>query len=616
MTSLRNSVPKRWVPKGCSDATDGTNAFAGAMTNLVNLIPSPNTAGQFVPRPGAPQLTDFTGFSTPAGVTALLVIGDIAYGMISSAAFAGKDQPFAYDLVGGTFQTISGQLAANLPTTQATTGDWTPPTMAQVGTRIMVTHPGFPGGTVKVGWLDISGFSSSSITGNTHSNTTLDTLSSNPITAGWKPGMAVSSSAGDIPAGTTIVSLTAAAIVLSQAATGTNAITVTVTGGGTSTPQWGAGDTNTNNLSAVPKSVRQFSGRAYYAVSNGVQLSDAGNPTQITNATQALTMQNGLTVTALGTLGLQTLDGGIVQSLIAFQGASEMWQIAGDPTTSDLTLNSLNLATGTLAPNTICNTPLGLAFIAPDGLRFLDQNAKVSEPIGNFGQGVNKPFLYAVNPSRMVMAYNRDVLRVTVVNGDPDVGSTPTQDWWLHLSNKGWTGPHTCGCSMIAPWRGASQSFVGALSGTTAKLFRSDVQVSSSSSYTENGASLSWTFGTVLLPDNDAMAANAMIEASIAISLPGQQQATVQVINDRNDILDTVYLTGAGQTPAIWGAFIWGAGIWGATGRLYQQSLDWTEPLIFKQASITITGTSIGGIVLGNLYLRFETLGYMLEGVA
>lgn len=57
-------------------------------------------------------------------------------------------------------------------------------------------------------------------TGNTHTNTTVDNLTT---TSGVIPGMLVFDAAGDIPSGTTVASVTSTtAIVLSQAATGTN----------------------------------------------------------------------------------------------------------------------------------------------------------------------------------------------------------------------------------------------------------------------------------------------------------------------------------------------------------------------------------------------------------
>ena len=73
-----------------------------------------------------------------------LLAGEV-YERSASAAFAGKDEPFCFDITAGTFVAITGTASANLPTTQATSGDWTPPTMDMVANRILVTHPGFTG---------------------------------------------------------------------------------------------------------------------------------------------------------------------------------------------------------------------------------------------------------------------------------------------------------------------------------------------------------------------------------------------------------------------------------------------------------------------------------------
>jgi hypothetical protein len=48
--------------------------------------------------------------------------------------------------------------------------------MAQVGNRIMITHPGYTGAN-KIGWIDMRSFTLATLTGDTHTNTTLDALS-------------------------------------------------------------------------------------------------------------------------------------------------------------------------------------------------------------------------------------------------------------------------------------------------------------------------------------------------------------------------------------------------------------------------------------------------------
>src|SRR5262245_36318784 len=134
--AITDSTPVTWTPTGLTDSADGTNVFRGAMLNLQNLVMQPNNRGCWVPRPAAVSQTDFASFTSPAQGTALFILGNIAYGMIASGHFAGHDEPFAFNLLTQTFETISGVTSANTPTTQATTGDWTPPTMDLIGARV------------------------------------------------------------------------------------------------------------------------------------------------------------------------------------------------------------------------------------------------------------------------------------------------------------------------------------------------------------------------------------------------------------------------------------------------------------------------------------------------
>src|SRR5579859_1828698 len=101
MASPLPGKPLTFRARGLSDAQDSSNAFRGAMMSLADLIPNPRTKNQFVPRPAAQQLTDFTGsgLSQPGVPTALLPVGSVVYGMCPDGAgqFAGVDVPFAYN---------------------------------------------------------------------------------------------------------------------------------------------------------------------------------------------------------------------------------------------------------------------------------------------------------------------------------------------------------------------------------------------------------------------------------------------------------------------------------------------------------------------------------------
>lgn len=537
--ALRRSKPLTIRPKGLSDAIDGTNSFPGAMTQLANLVPSPTTGGLFIPRPAATLLTDFTGFSAPTDITALLIIGTRVYGMISSALNPGFDQPFCYDISAAAFVSISGITNANVPASQAATGDWTPPQMVAItASTILVTHVGFSGtGSNFFGVLDISSFNA---------------------------------------------------------------------------PAWSSSNTATHALPAVPIAVAEFNGRAYYAVGNSLVFSDALAPKTVTNASQVIVLGDNQPITAVVGLPLSNqVVGGIVQSLIVFKGAEFMAQITGDPATTNLAVNSMNVVTGTLAPNTAIPTPQGLVFVAPDGLRMIGLTGQVSEPIGANGKGVNLPFLDAINPTRMCADYNEDTLRVTVQNGASS--GQVYQEYHFNFSLKTWTGPHTSAAYMISSVHVGDNTFVSALVGTQGKLFASSVVPKLNSTYIENGVLLNWVYQTVLLPDNQQMAMNKVVQTSVALQLPATSSVTVQAINEVGTILDTVYITATNVSSTIWGSFTWGAAVWGAaTGYFQQYFVAWHVPLVFKQASIQISGASLAGGAIGNLYMRYQTLGYLL----
>jgi hypothetical protein len=831
--ALRGQRPLTWHPQGLSDAFDGTTAFEGAMSRLDNLIPAQNNAALWVPRPAATRLTIFPGFSSPGEITQLITAGDITYGMISSADFAGKDEPFAFNLRTGSFLTVTGTASANLPTTQATSGDWTVPTIAVVGNRVVFTHPGFAGGTstaasyaqvtgnvhngsptidgapavatggpgavfttlpaglmlfgtgipanttivssalvnisttgtgtsgtntftvpsatgiaigqsvygsgipgsttvtnvsgttitisqnltanltgssvffagatitmsangtasnngvaisavggaggaVNFGWLDISGFTATT-TANTVNGAPV--LTGNPNILGVQPGMAASGTgiaagatvtsasnvvivvpnctttsgsqtilnvsppagAGQlalgqtvagagIPTGSYIIGIVGTTVIINQAMTASGTVTLTFTGalivlsandtadgnqvnitisGGTAaSPQWAAGDTNGNGLKAVPVFAAQFYGRCYFGVnvglgggiiSSGVTASDVGVACNVTNANQVITFSDGIPVTAAAGLALFNQLGGIVQSLMVFQGAANIRQITGDFALGTWAENSLQTATGTLAPDAIAPSPQGLFFMAPDGLRMIDFDARVSEPIGVRGQGIQLPFINAMFPSRMTASYNENVYRVSVTWTNPSTnptvfgvapGATARQEFWYHLDIKRWSGPHSFPANTSAPWQ-SKNSFIMSRPGVGA-LWQSDAIPTGASLYSENSVALTWTYATALLPDNPEQMANHIVESSVFMSLPATTQALATAIDDQGTTLDQTYV------------FL------GPTVTRAQQPMAWHNPVVFRQLSVSLAGPSSGGVLLGSLCLRYQQLGYQL----
>jgi hypothetical protein len=814
---LRNGKPLTIRPTTVCDSQDLTNGPDGGMLSLVNLIPAPTTDKVWVPRPAAQVKSIFVGITGAGFGSGELIVGNIAYGMIASSLNPGFDQPFAVDLTTGSPLPVAGITANNVPVSPPTTGDWVPPILAKVGTRIVVTHPGFggtfsgfvrgatvegsamvsagatiagaqpgnaisgpgiAGGTtilqtseffltvsadtnsnnvltavvsaaeifpgmvvfdatgsipadtfvvsvdpvgqtvslnhfasssasgltllfggtnivlsqpatatvavplsqlfvsgqsgVLFGWFDISSFVVVT-TGTIYPNS--DLITGNPSIVGVQPGMMISASAlppgttvvsvsnlvndtvadqngtmflanvgnisplypgmnvaGEgIPSGTTVTGVLDSTAILSQAATLTQtgvpvtfsgaSITVsqlgmffstpaalTITGGTPDAPLWGAGNTQINPLVAKPVSVAQMAGSAFYAVGNAVVISDPLEACQVTNASQALTFD--LPVTALGSLPLNSLLGGIVQAIIAFQGVASMQQITGAFATSNLAVNQLPIETGTLSPLSIVPTSKGLAFISPQGLRFINFSCQVSDPVGDHGQGVASVFIFCPTPSRICAAAQSDTLRISVINAAAT--GSPTQEYWWDFSRKTWSGPHTFPASLIQPWM---NTFIMFPAGVLGQLWQSDATQNSNPSFVENGKQLGYYYATSLLPDTGAMAENAIVETTVMIALPAGQQISIGFNSDEEGILDSQILFGISSPVALYGQGAWGQGFWGGGGGpiLVQRQVPWAVPLVFKQGWLTMSGLCQPGVMLGNANLRYQILGYLLE---
>ena len=510
------------------------------MASLKNLIPYPASKNYWMCRPAMAEQTAFAGFTTPDFVSALLVVGDRAYGMIKSQRFPGFDEPFSFDLAGGTFTAIAGVTGANTPSSPSSSGTWVPPTMALVGTSIIVTHPGFSG-----------------------------------IGANFFGVISVANPAA---------------------------------------PTWVSQNTATNALPVVPTAVENFNGRASFLVNPptgqpGAYYSDVLVPGTITNASQVLTFDDNVPLTALAGLPLNSQLGGVVQSLIIFKGVTSMYQVTGDAATSDLRRDALNKATGTYAPNSVTPTPYGLAFYSPEGMRIIDFAAGVSDPIGVGGEGIAVPFIYANVPSRVCAAANASVIRITTKN-DNAVGS-PYEEWWYDMARKVWSGPHTCTASLIQRW---GNTFILAPVDHVASLARSDVVQSSGTTFSEYGTTLTWQYQTAFLPDPGEMCEISMVETTLNAAFDSSTPSFNAAFLDQDDaVVDSITIAITG-TSTVWGAFVWGASPWGgALTKLRQRQIPWSKPIVFRRGKLDITGDSSSGLILGDMFMRYQLLGYLQQ---
>ena len=159
--AIAESQPIRFTPVGVSDAFDSTDKFPGSCRSLANLVFDQSNPSQVIPRPGVGSaLTSFAGFSSPGFISVHTTIGNLVYGMVATSLTAGKDEPFCYNLTTSSFVTISNVTSGNSegrPTSPPTSGAWTPPTMAVIGVKLIITHPGYSGtGSNFFGVIDIS----------------------------------------------------------------------------------------------------------------------------------------------------------------------------------------------------------------------------------------------------------------------------------------------------------------------------------------------------------------------------------------------------------------------------------------------------------------------------
>lgn len=201
---LVKTRPMRFRPRSLADTLDGNNEAEGACSALVNLIQDPSTPSCLQCRPAAQVLSKFAGFNAPGIVSQALEVNDRVYGFIASNRNSGHDEPFVYSLTTGSFLTVNGITAANAPLTQPSTGDWVPPTMIVVGTKIICTHPGFAGlgnGNV-LGYFDVSNYTQTQL-GNITSGS--NQITGNMSVGALGPGYNISGAG--IPAGTTVTNL-------------------------------------------------------------------------------------------------------------------------------------------------------------------------------------------------------------------------------------------------------------------------------------------------------------------------------------------------------------------------------------------------------------------------
>jgi hypothetical protein len=561
--SLRRSTPLTFNPRSLSDALDGTNVFAGAMASLQNLVPDPSTRALWQCRPAAISLINFAtqggGFSSGFSSGFQLGFSQLPIGLISCLKVIGN---VAYGMVATARNPGNDEpFAYNLLTN----------TFALISGVTSANTPASPAATGA--WTP----------------PTMDLVGTNLLVT--HPGY---TGAGGVYFGWFDIS---------------NPSAITWSGGQLS---------GAVTFATAPAAVRNFNGRAYWITNPptgqpAVIFSDVLVPRTVTNANQVITFDDNVPLTALAPLPLNNQLGGIIQALIVFKGVQNMYQITGDAasTSNPLSKNALNVATGTLAPNSIASTPKGLAFIAPDGLRFIDFNGNVGDPTGTDGMGKTLPFIYSVVPSRMCAAANGSIYRVTTQDGS--LNGSPWVEYWYDMTRQIWSGPHTFPASGVAPY---NNTFIMAPRNVAGALWQADFVQSATSTFTENGSPITFNWTTSMLPDPNDMSEHAMIETTIYMGQASGASYSISALDQNGTILQSAILTNT-SVPTIWGAFAWGQAPWGGQqSLLFPRRVPWPAPIVFRRMQLYLTGTSSAAVRVGMAHMKYEKLGYLQQSDA
>lgn len=383
-----------------------------------------------------------------------------------------------------------------------------------------------------------------------------------------------------------------------------------------SAPTWQAGNLDPSGaivLTTRPDWVAQFGQRAYFGVNP-----TTGQPStpatdiltlKITNANQALTYGDNAKLTAGHGLPLNNQSGGIIQSLLVFKGTQNIYQVTGDFATNNIAVNTLDVPTGTDSPRSITNTPLGVAFLAPDGVRLVDFNAHVSQPIGEAGTGVTYPFLDSITPTRVCAACNANTYRVSV--RPSNVIGTPWQEYWFNLARGVWSGPHTFPATNISAW---GNTFIMVPISSPADLFSSASAPYQGFTTVENGVQMQFAFQTSMLPDPGHMAMMKLTQLTVNMACTAAQGTIAITAQDENGSVYNTFFYMPEGTPLIWGQFIWGAptSIWGsgATG-LRPRWAAFSAPVLHRRLAIVVSGMCDSNFKIGDIFIRRFTLGYL-----
>ena len=362
-------------------------------------------------------------------------------------------------------------------------------------------------------------------------------------------------------------------------------------------------------MTTVPSWVANLNNRAYFVNGNILNFSDVLVPLTRTNATQALTLGNTSQVYALSGLPIQTVSSGVTQSLLAFK-EFEVWQITGDPTTTNLSLNYLSLNVGTKSARSVVQTPYGTNFVGIDGPYIVDPIGAVrplTKEQKTLDQDIQGPFIYCTSLTRVAAGYTGGIYRICLDTMLANTGSV--NDYWFDLQARRWNGPHTWPSDCFSQ---VGNYFIISHRTLGAALYKSQLFPDSTTVYNDNGTAITFNLESSTFPKDIRMTEKMVIESTIELSSSGASVSYgVTALNDQRGTINSVTIT-VPAAGSIWLAFNWGAGNWSSNINIpHVYSVPWTKPLVFQKMALQVTGTASNNIAIGSFFARYQDTGYM-----
>ena len=350
----------------------------------------------------------------------------------------------------------------------------------------------------------------------------------------------------------------------------------------------------------MPVWVTQFNSRAWFLCNPGTPSYPAllcsdnlatGGPLSRSQSV-IITFGDTVNLTGAGVLTLTNIaTGTFTQGLFVFkqagQGTTNIFQITGDPALGTLDVQPINTSVSCDAPNTICSSPQGLYFVAPDGLRMIDTQGHVQGPIGFDGEGVCLPFIYSAIQSRMSAAVNSNTIRINTLNSLTGMN----QDWCYDFVRKSWYGPHTFPSGIISAWGNTFITSPAPASGVFG-FYQSDILPSSSSVYTELGAAMTCTYLSGYFPDRENLNMLSTVVSVFYQARPAAQTFVISAIDEDLSVLNSCSVTFSTKAP------------------FSAMQVPWTIPVIFDRMAIQVIATAGAGLRMGGFLLEYEVEAY------